>query len=153
MWAVRIGTFGEARPLGPTVMLRGGVESRQLAWAVAARVIPIRTAQKRHAPILTPPCSPSPTAIEGFTMHLTTAIRLGLAASAYAIPATPSPLFGALGAQAGLGAAIKASTVARKDLFVMSMVPTYLMGYNETRAAVAASLAQLQVDYIDLLMV
>ena len=30
----------------------------------------------------------------------------------------------------------------------MSMVPKYLMGYNETRAAVVASLAQLQVRLV-----
>lgn len=57
------------------------------------------------------------------------------------------------GNQAGLGAAIKNSSLPRKDLFVMSMVPKYLMGYNETRASVQASLEQLQVDYIDLVMV
>ena len=33
----------------------------------------------------------------------------------------------------------------RSDLFVMSMVPKYLMGFNETLASVHASLAQLQV--------
>lgn len=57
------------------------------------------------------------------------------------------------GNQAGLGAAVRASGLPRKEIFVMSMVPKYLMGYNETRAAVVASLAQLQVDYIDLMMV
>lgn len=57
------------------------------------------------------------------------------------------------GNQAGLGAAIKDSNISRKDIFVMSMVPKYLMGYNETKASVAASLEQLQVDYLDLVMV
>lgn len=57
------------------------------------------------------------------------------------------------GNQAGLGAAVMDSGIPREQLFVMSMVPKYLMGYNETKAAVQASLAQLQVSYIDLMMV
>ena len=35
----------------------------------------------------------------------------------------------------------------------MSMVPKYLMGYNNTIAAVEASLQQLQVEYLDLVMI
>ena len=35
----------------------------------------------------------------------------------------------------------------------MSMVPKYLTGYNNTYASVEASLAQLQVEYIDLVMI
>merc|ERR1712151_984997 len=57
------------------------------------------------------------------------------------------------GNQLELGAAIKASPLPRKELFIMSMVPKYLMGYNETKAAVAASLEQLGVEYIDLVMI
>ena len=55
--------------------------------------------------------------------------------------------------QAGLGAALRDSGLPRADLFVMSMVPKYLMGYNETKASVAASLDQLGVKYLDLVMV
>merc|ERR1719506_1674395 len=57
------------------------------------------------------------------------------------------------GNQAGVGAAARDSGIPRKQLFIMSMVPMYLMGYNATKASVAASLAQLQVDYLDLVMV
>merc|ERR1712224_812086 len=61
------------------------------------------------------------------------------------------------GNQAGLGSAIRdAETklgIPRREFFVMSMVPKFLMGYNETKRSVAASLEQLQVDYIDLMMV
>jgi diketogulonate reductase-like aldo/keto reductase len=55
--------------------------------------------------------------------------------------------------QAGLGAAIADSNLSRKELFVMSMVPTYLMGYNETIAAVHASLEQMKLNVLDLVMV
>ena len=60
--------------------------------------------------------------------------------------------------QAGLGAALKeamtgARQVPRADLFAMSMVPKYLMGYNLTKRAVHASLQQLELAYIDLVMV
>merc|ERR1719506_3374161 len=57
------------------------------------------------------------------------------------------------GNQAGVGAAARDSGIPRKQLFIMSMVPMYLMGYNATKASVAASMAQLQVDYLDLVMV
>ena len=56
------------------------------------------------------------------------------------------------GNQAGLGAAVRDSGVPRSQLFLMSMVPTYLMGFNETKAAVAASLVQLGLSYLDLVM-
>lgn len=49
-----------------------------------------------------------------------------------------------------LGQAAKASKIARKDLFLMSMVPYHLLGYNNTIAAVEASLAQMELDYLDL---
>lgn len=55
--------------------------------------------------------------------------------------------------QAGLGAAVKAAGLPRESLFLMSMVPTYLMGFNETKASVQASLVQMQLDYLDLVMV
>ncbi len=55
--------------------------------------------------------------------------------------------------QAGLGAAVKDSSVKRSELFLMSMVPTYLMGYNETMASVQASLDQMQLTELDLVMI
>lgn len=48
---------------------------------------------------------------------------------------------------------VETDGVERKDLFLMSMVPKFLMGYNETKQAVAASLAQMNVSYLDLVMV
>ena len=42
--------------------------------------------------------------------------------------------------------------IQREDVFMMSMVPREMMGYNLTKRAVMASLDQLQVDYIDLVM-
>jgi diketogulonate reductase-like aldo/keto reductase len=55
--------------------------------------------------------------------------------------------------QAGLGAAVKDSGIGRENFFLMSMVPTYLMGFNETISSVEASLAQMQLEYLDLVMV
>jgi len=55
--------------------------------------------------------------------------------------------------QYGLGAAAQASMIPRKDLFLMSMVPYHLLGYNNTIAAVHASLEQMQLDYLDLVMI
>lgn len=61
------------------------------------------------------------------------------------------------GGQAGLGQAVQdqcsTGSFKRRDFFLMSMVPKYLMGYNETIAAVHASLHQLQLDYLDLVMI
>lgn len=59
--------------------------------------------------------------------------------------------------QYGTGAAVKdflaqRTDVSRKDIFMMSMVPYHLLGYNNTLQAVEASLSQLQVTYIDLVM-
>eukprot|EP01047_Picozoa_sp_COSAG01_P003021 COSAG01_NODE_86_length_27623_cov_39.847224_11_plen_389_part_00 len=60
------------------------------------------------------------------------------------------------GNQFGTGAAVRDAPaklgIAREEIFVMSMVPREMMGYNLTMQAVEASLAQLQVDYIDLVM-
>lgn len=57
------------------------------------------------------------------------------------------------GNQAGLGAAVKDSGLPRESLFLMSMVPFHLLGYRETKAAVQASLEQMQLEYLDLVMV
>jgi hypothetical protein len=51
-----------------------------------------------------------------------------------------------------VGQAIQDSQVPRKEIFVMSMLPQWHMGYNETKASVASSLANLGLDYIDLYM-
>lgn len=55
--------------------------------------------------------------------------------------------------QAGLGAAVADSKIKRSELFLMSMVPTYLMGYNETIASVHASLEQMRLTQLDLVMI
>lgn len=50
--------------------------------------------------------------------------------------------------QAGLGAAVKDSKLKRSELFVMSMVPTYLMGFNETgKYCKRAHIPPLTVQY------
>jgi hypothetical protein len=58
--------------------------------------------------------------------------------------------------QWGTGAAVKDApkllNIKREDIFMMSMVPREMMGYDLTKKAVAASLAQLQVEHIDLVM-
>lgn len=46
----------------------------------------------------------------------------------------------------------KLLNIKREDIFMMSMVPREMMGYDLTKKAVAASLAQLQVEHIDLVM-
>jgi diketogulonate reductase-like aldo/keto reductase len=42
--------------------------------------------------------------------------------------------------------------VKRSDLFLMSMVPKFLMGYDATKSAVEASLDQMGQEYLDLVM-
>ena len=60
------------------------------------------------------------------------------------------------GNQWGTGAAVKDAPkllgIQRSEIFMMSMVPREMMGYNLTKRAVFASLAQLQTEYIDLVM-
>eukprot|EP00937_MAST-01D_sp_MAST-1D-sp2_P001890 g1890.t1 len=55
--------------------------------------------------------------------------------------------------QYGVGRAVRDSGLPREEVFVMSMVPKFLMGYNETKAAVRASLQQMGLAYLDLVMV
>jgi diketogulonate reductase-like aldo/keto reductase len=57
------------------------------------------------------------------------------------------------GNQFGVGAAFRDSGLGRTDVFLMTMVPKYLMGFNETLASVEASLAQMQLAHLDLVMV
>lgn len=121
--------IASARPLGPTVMLRGGVEMPTVSLGSSGG------------------CHPDPDGTEAScSIYNATllAVKNGYRGFHDALDYCN---------QAGLGAALKDSGVDRKQLFVMSMVPVYLMGYNETYAAVKTSLAQLQVDSIDLMMV
>eukprot|EP01051_Picozoa_sp_SAG22_P011655 SAG22_NODE_1141_length_5388_cov_2.279259_1_plen_356_part_00 len=54
--------------------------------------------------------------------------------------------------QQSIGQAIIESGVDRKELFVMSMLPQWHLGYNETLANFADTLQQLQLQYVDLYM-
>eukprot|EP01051_Picozoa_sp_SAG22_P021500 SAG22_NODE_4767_length_1170_cov_1.107376_2_plen_280_part_00 len=60
------------------------------------------------------------------------------------------------GNQYGTGKAVadaqKLLGIKRQEVFMMSMVPREMMGYELTKLAVNASLSQLQTDYIDLVM-
>ena len=61
--------------------------------------------------------------------------------------------------QPGVGKAIKANTVPREDLFIVSkvgsggLVSGAALGYNETLVQVKPMLDTLQVDYVDLLLI
>jgi len=53
-----------------------------------------------------------------------------------------------------VGKAIKASSVPRSDIFITSKVgPVYALGYNETLNQFKQILANLQTDYVDLLLI
>lgn len=52
----------------------------------------------------------------------------------------------------GVGAAVKNSGVARDELFITSKVWIEHYGYDACRASVLESLAKLQLDYIDLML-
>ena len=49
-----------------------------------------------------------------------------------------------------VGEAINESGVPREQLFVISMLPQWHLGYNETMANFYDGLSQLQLDYVDL---
>ena len=51
-----------------------------------------------------------------------------------------------------VGAAVKKSGVAREELFITSKVWIEHYGYDACRASVLKSLAKLQLDYIDLML-
>ena len=51
-----------------------------------------------------------------------------------------------------IGRGIKASGVPREDIFLMSMLPQWHLGYNMTMANFEDTLRQLQTDYVDLYM-
>lgn len=116
-------------PLGVNVTLRGGVVMPSVGLGSSGG------------------CHPDPDGTENTCSQytaVTQALSLGYRSFHDAL---------SYGNQAGTGAALRDSKIPRSELFVMSMVPTYLMGFNETKAAVAASLEQLQVRYIDLMMI
>lgn len=122
--------------LGKTVILRGGVIMPSVGLGSSGH------------------CHPDPDGSENKTAACST-----YTASSSALKVGYRSFHDALSYenQAGLGAAIR-DTVAtgvlqREDIFLMSMVPKYLMGYSSTKASVAASLSQLQVGYLDLVMI
>ena len=53
--------------------------------------------------------------------------------------------------QVGVGNAIKASGIPRKEIFMTSKI--YLVGYNETFTQMDQVLSDLQMDYVDLLLI
>lgn len=56
--------------------------------------------------------------------------------------------------QVDVGAAIKASGVPRSDIFLLSKVgPGNPLGYNDTLVQFAGVLSDMQVDYVDALLV
>jgi diketogulonate reductase-like aldo/keto reductase len=123
-----------ARPLGKTVTLRGGVVMPSVGLGSSGS------------------CHPDPDGTErtSCTNYAAATAALGLGYRSFHDALSYEN-------QAGLGAAIKdavaAGALRREDIFLMSMVPKYLMGYNHTKASVAASLVQLQVEYLDLVMI
>ena len=114
-----------AAPLGPSVTLRGGVVMPSVGLGSSGG------------------CHPDPDGTER--------AQKGYASVVQAMGVGFRSFHDALsyGNQACLGVALKdavaAKNVTRKEVFIMSMVPKYLMGYKETKASIAASLAQLQV--------
>jgi diketogulonate reductase-like aldo/keto reductase len=59
----------------------------------------------------------------------------------------------AYGNEAAVGRAIAASDIARDELFVTTKVATQDQGYTATKQALAASLARLGLDYVDMYMI
>ncbi len=58
----------------------------------------------------------------------------------------------AYGNEAGVGAAVKKSGIARDDLFLVSKVWISNYGYEKAKASIDESLRQLGTDYIDLML-
>jgi 2,5-diketo-D-gluconate reductase A len=59
----------------------------------------------------------------------------------------------AYGNEAAVGRAIAASGIPRDELFISTKVATEDQGYNSTKEALAASLARLGLDYVDMYMI
>jgi 2,5-diketo-D-gluconate reductase A len=59
----------------------------------------------------------------------------------------------AYGNEAAVGRAVAASGIPRDQLFITTKVATQDQGYNSTKDALAASLEQLGLDYVDMYMI
>lgn len=59
----------------------------------------------------------------------------------------------AYGNEAAVGRAVAASGIPRDELFITTKVATQDQGYNSTKDALAASLEQLGLDYVDMYMI
>ena len=57
------------------------------------------------------------------------------------------------GDQTGIGKAIKASSVPREDIFIVSKTDSPRQGYNDTLQQMDLILNQLQVNYVDLFLI
>ena len=125
-------SLGAAAPLGKTVMLRGGVEMPSVGLGSSGGCGPDSMGTPDGSP-----CKWYNASLQWFKQAGGRAVHDALS----------------YGNQYGLGAAFRASGLARADAFLMSMVPKYLMGFNETLASVEASLAQMQLAQLDLVMV
>lgn len=53
----------------------------------------------------------------------------------------------------GVGNALSKTSIKREDIFLTTKIANHDQGYDETLAAVEASLKALQVDYIDLILI
>lgn len=123
-----------AAPLGPTVTLRGGVTMPSVGSGSMGGCGPDSMGTEDGSP-----CAQYNATLL-YLQHGGRALHDALS----------------YGNQWGTGAAVKDAAkllnIKREEVFMMSMVPREMMGYNLTKRAVAASLEQLQVDYIDLVM-
>ena len=107
-----------ASPLGPNVTLRGGTVMPSIGLGSSGH------------------CHPDPDGSEASACS-------NYKATLSAIQAGYRSFHDALSYsnQAGVGAAVKASGVPRDELFMMSMVPKYLMGYNNLRGSLSSAAA------------
>ncbi|MGO1506297.1 MAG: aldo/keto reductase, partial [Brachybacterium sp.] len=55
--------------------------------------------------------------------------------------------------EGGVGRAVKASGVSREDLFVTTKLDNGDQGFDSAKEALAASLAELDMDYVDLYLI